>query len=286
MNNNTSNLSSYNFNFQQEVLDTFNDRVKEIELFYGLIDKFESVNSAQVISVDDSIDLITENDLVIPLGKDVKFAVRTILNKLGLEKPDIDLINIFKSNSILLLYNLIESTVSNTDRFILKTISNANVLYSESTPKVKEFWVEHMSKFNKTEYLVTAISLLDKVQTIKINIDKQYNDNEKEFQGNLDPKRVDEILSRYGIESTKIRMIKQETERTSVKNIVTWRNDLAHGKYSFAEFGRDKLRFRNTGKSNRENDILFLKESCLIFMEIFLTNVETYVEEKLYKTAQ
>jgi hypothetical protein len=99
-------------------------------------------------------------------------------------------------------------------------------------------------------------------------------------------KTVDELLMNYGIEATKVAMLKQETERKAVQNIVTWCNDLAHGKYSFAEFGRDKLRYNTSKKDkhrDRMNDILFLKESCFIFLEIFLGNIEFYIEQSLYK---
>lgn len=282
MNKNGNQLSSDNFDYQQEVLDKFNDRLSEIELFFSLIAKFEFVNPVQLISVDNEIDLITAHDLIIADDSNVEITVRSILRKLRIETPDIDLINIFKSNSILLLYNLVESTVSNTDRFILKTISNASILYSESTPAIKEFWLKHNSNFNKNEYLTTAISLLDGLQTVKIDIVKQYNDNEKEFQGNLDPKTVDEILSRYGIETTKDKMLTQETQRKAVRNIATWRNDLAHGKYSFAKFGRD-LRYNDTSQRHKEQDILFVKEACFSFLEIFLSNVEEFIDRELYK---
>jgi len=280
---NNNQLSSTNIAYQQDVLDKFNERIKEIELFFDLIAKFEAVNPAQLIAVDDNIELITENDLLISTDNNVEMTVRNILSKLNIISPNIDLINIFKSNSVLLLYNLVESTVSNTDKFILQTITNANLLYSQATPKIKIFWIQHISKFNKNQYLDIAISLLDNIQRLQINIEKQVNDNEKEFQGNLDPKTVDELLDNYGIEVTKTQMMQQETERRAVKNIATWRSDLAHGKYSFAEFGRNKLRYNTSGNRDRENDILFLKSSCLLFLEFFLLNVETYIEQELYK---
>jgi hypothetical protein len=279
-------LFSDHFAYQGEVLYKFNDRVKEIELFFELIELFEAVDPAQLILVDSNIHLITEHDLKIHIGHSVENTVRTLLRKLKLQTPDVDLINIFKSNSVLLLYNLLESTISNADRFILKTITNANITYLQAAPMIKKFWLKHVSKFNKNEYLNIAINLLDKIETLKIDVDKQVNDNEKEFQGNLDPKTVDELLMNYGIDATKLAMLKQETERKAVQNIVTWRNDLAHGKYSFAEFGRDKLRYNMSKKDKhreRTNDILFLKESCFIFLEIFLRNIEVYIEQSSYK---
>ncbi len=279
-------LFSNNFAYQNEVLDKFNDRIKEIELFFGLIGQFEAVDPAQLILVDSNIHLITEQDLKLKTGSSVEIMLRAVLSKLKLQTPDVDLINIFKSNSVLLLYNLLESTISNADRFILKTITNANIPYLQATPTIKEFWIKHVSKFNKNEYLNIAVRLLDKIQTLVIDVDKQVNENEKEFQGNLDPRTVDELLKNYGIEPTKTAMLKQETERKAVQNVVTWRNDLAHGKYSFAELGRDKLRY-NAGRKDRNrdrtNDILFLKESCFIFLELFLENIEIYMDEALYK---
>ena len=276
-------LSSPNSAYQINVLNKFNDRIEEIELFFALIAKFEAVNPAQLISVDDNIHLIAANDLDIQ-DDDVEVTIKHILNKLRIETPDGDLLNIFKSNAVLLLYNLVESTVSNTDSFILKTITDAQMLYSQANPVIKSFWIEHCSKFDKKEHLSVAISLLDNVQTIKIDIKKQQNDNEKEFQGNLNPLEIDNLLRKYGIEPTKDKMLRKETERTAVKNIAQWRNDLAHGKYSFAEFGRNTLRYEPLSSLHKkEENIVFLKYACFLFLEIFLENVEDYTEYQRYK---
>ena len=168
-------------------------------------------------------------------------------------------------------------------KYILKTISNANVSYHKATEKVKKLYIKHISKFEKSEYLKKAISILDKIQLVKINVEKQYNDNEKEFQGNLDPQKIDKLLETYGIETTIIKMLQMATERTSIRNIAIWRNDLAHGKYSFAEFGRNKLRYKTSDRRDKQNDILFMKDSCFLFLEIMLSNVEDYINNSSFK---
>lgn len=279
MENRNNQFFSINSAYQQEVLDNFNDRVREIEQFFGLLAKFQAVNPAQLISVDEHIALINETDLHIE--ENVELTVRNILSKLELKDVGVDMINILKSNAVLLLYNLIESTVSKADTFILGTITNAQMLYAEANPKIKEFWVRHTSKFESKNLLVTSIKLLDGIQNVKIDVKKQVNDNEKEFQGNLDAQKIDDILSMYGIETTKIKMIRQESERIAIKNIAQWRSDLAHGKYSFAKFGQT-LRY-NSRDRDRTNDILFLKDSCFIFLQVFLENIEEYIEQQKYK---
>lgn len=279
MRKNDDRFESENFSFQEEVLEAFNDRLKEIELFFLLIHKFEASNPMQLIPVDETIQLINENDFNIING-DVEQTMRMILRKMRIERPEIDLINIFKSNSILLLYNLIESTVSNTNKFILKTISNATLNYSDSILKVKEKWIKYVSKHNKNEYLNTAVTLLDQTQIISFNVENQLNDDEKEFQGNLDPRNIDILLESYGINKVKSVLLTKQNERDAVKNIIQWRNDLAHGKYSFAVFGRD-LRYKDT--NHNEKDVAFLKESCFEFMAVFLSNVEQYIENQGYK---
>jgi hypothetical protein len=291
MENIDNRLSSNNPTYQMDVLDKFNNRIDEIDMFFQLLHKFESVNPTQLITVDDTIEHITTHDLEIQTGSNPEITVRRILNKLRLETPNIDLINIFKSNAILLLYNLVESTVSNADKFILGEISGANLLYCDASPEIKTFWIKHCSNFNAKEYLNTAISLLDNIQTVTIDVNKQYNENEKEFQGNLNPKTVDELLTKYGIEVTKTQMLQRETARSAVRNIAVWRNDLAHGKYSFAEFGRNSLRYEELvqhtenshNTTDRENNILFIKKSCFDFLEIFLKNIETYIDNEQYK---
>lgn len=274
-------LYSTNTDYQLDVLDTFNKRIQEINLFFELIDKFESVNSVQFITPDNTIGLIVASDLVI--SSSVEITVRNILAKLKTEVPDVNLVNIFKSNSILLLYNLIESTISNTNKVILKTISDAAMLYSQAIPEVRQFWVEYKSKFDNKECLKTAINILDNISTITIDINKEQKSNQKEFEGRLDARGTDKLLGRYGIEKTAVKMEHQNPERAAVQNIVDLRNVLAHGESSFVEVGRNKLKYNLSPLYDKTMDVLFLKSSCLLFLEIVLGNVEDYILNKKYK---
>ena len=275
-------LFSPNIAYQQDVLDNFNDRVQEIEKFFELLDKFHAVNPAQLISVDEYISSISEMDL--NRTENVEGTVRNILRKLRLQTIEPDLINILKSNAVLLLYNLIESTISKADKFILDTVTEAKMTYSEASQKIKEFWVRgYLEKKGKEEKtLLKTIELLEGMNTIKIDVKKQIEENSKEFEGKLNAYHVDEILDKYGIEVTKAKMIRQESERIAVQNVAQWRSDLAHGKYSFADFGQHHLRY-NSQDRDKTNDILFLKDSCLVFLAVFLENIEDYIEAKGYK---
>lgn len=269
--------------FEQEVLYNYNDRVREIELFFDLISKFEDTDELQFIVPDKAINLIKLEDLQILEGIDLQEHLFTLLRKLKIEKPSFDLNNIFKSNSILLLYNLLESTLSKVDNFLIKTINQTTMKYHEASEKIKVLWFDYATKHQKDKYLAHSISIMEMRQEIFIEIDKQTNDNEKEFQGNLDPLTIDELLGKYGVEVTKNKMMQQETERKAVRNtLVQGRNDLAHGKYSFVEFGK-KLKYSSQARQDRENDVLFVKDACYRLLEVILENVEEFVLQEKYK---
>jgi hypothetical protein len=272
-------LSSTNISFQQEVLDKFNERIVEIQLFFDLIQKIESINPIKTISVEQCINNITLADFHIDSESDLHSLIQNILNKLDTKSFDFQISNIFKSNTILILYNLIESTISNTDKYFLKYISDLDLKFHELNSEMKTFWVNHSSQFDKNKVLKTAVSILDKIQTISINVEKQIESNAKEYQGNLDPRNIDQLLASYGIRTTKEVMLTNEDARTAVKNIVTWRNDLAHGKYSFAEFGQ-RLYYGN----GNMNDVEFLKKSCFSLLQVFLKNVENHIANESYLT--
>lgn len=270
-------MTSANIGFQQDVLDNYNSRVEEIELFFKLIDKIENINPVKLIS-SETINQINIEDLKIENHESVENTVSNILNKLNIHSFDFEINNIFKSITVLLLYNLIESTVSNMDKFILTYVSELQLKFCEVSLHFQKYWVMHHSKFNKNIVLETSIKLLEKIQTIEIDVRKQIEENSKEFQGNLDPRNIDILLDGYGIEATKHQMLEREFARINFKNIVTWRNDLAHGKYSFENFGRT-LRYND----QTENDIIELKKSCLDLLEIMLFNVDKFIEDESYR---
>jgi len=281
MHKNGNQQESNNIDYQQDVLDKFDSRFQEVDLFFSLIDKFESTSPIQLISVVDNIEYITKNDLKI--SANVEETVRDILKKLKLETPDFDLIHIFRSSSVLLLYNLIESTVFNANKFILESISNANILYSDATPKIKKLWLEHVREHNKKQHLDIAINLLDKTQTINISSELQVNVSQKLFEGNVKVNVIDKLLNSYGVQTMRNAMEKKQTERDAIDNIVDLRNALAHGNASFARLGRDKLRYNASKKEDRINDILFLKDSCFEFLQLLLTNIKEYIDNQSYR---
>jgi hypothetical protein len=271
-------LASSNISFQQEVLDKFNDRITEIELYFDLIDKIEAINPIKTIAVDQNISKITLDDFNVENGNSLHSLLQNILNKLDVKDFDFQISNIFKSNSILILYNLIESTISNSDKFFLRYISDLNLKFHELSPELKTFWIKHSSQFDKNNVLEIAVAILDKIQTITIDVSKQVESNSKEFQGNLDPRFIDQLLESYGIKTTKTVMLTDEDARTAVRNIVIWRNDLAHGKYSFAEFGQ-----RLYCGNGSLNDVKVLKMHCFNLVTVFLKNIDEHIENEYYK---
>lgn len=274
---NSNQLLSNIFSFQQEVLDNFNHRVQEIDLFFSLIDKFESVNPSRLISFNDIRSVIREDDLVLSSDKNLETVVRNILQKLNMEELPFQVGNIFKSNAILLLYNLVESTISLTDSFVVKQINAAKLTYQDIAESVKIIWIEQNVK-GKNTYKKFRETIKEGLENKIIEI--KDGSSEKLFEGNLDARVIDGLLNRYGVLTTEDSDFKHHGKRRCLQKIKDCRNDLAHGKYSFAEFG-NRLRYKE--RNDTENDILFFKESCFEFLEIVLSNVEEFLSRDGFK---
>lgn len=192
------------------------------------------------------------------------------------ENVKVDLTATLKSGAILLLYNLVESTISNSVEKIHEVFSDDNLEYKDLNDKIQEKILKHYySVFRKTE----GISENNKIQELKLMVGifnlgnpakLYYNDFVKyktgsNFSGNLDAKEIRKVVNSYGLN-----VVKKSTELRTIRDK---RNKLAHGELSFKETcNTDSMTYMKT-----------LKDKTIEFLEDVIKSIEDFLNNQEYK---
>ena len=183
----------------------------------------------------------------------------------------ISLSTMLKAHVLLLLYNLMESTLRNCLCKTHENIMNDGVKYSRLSEHVQKILLMYyVNKINVKGTLGNAVddvhSFIGCVDDKKI-FDVTYEELVKAYQlysGNLDSKKLKGVLNKYGIQF--------DINCPSLKYIKDNRNILAHGEKTFEEVGRDLSMQR----------IVELKNKTIPYMEEIIKSFECYLQKKNY----
>lgn len=226
----------------QSVIDTFEQRVKEIDLYYQALQKMNEMVTSKRIS-DDNKDVFTD-----------------------------DFIKILKSNSILMVYNLVESSIMGGIVTIYDTLESRKISYYSVCKEIQQIWFDFQfnqifdPNTNHNSYKDKASKIVDEIlsgSTLKLTR-KAAN-----ISGNLDADKIRQICKNHGIYFTLPRECRGGSVLSQVKDK---RNDLAHGTISFMECGRDFS----------VNDIIKIKDETILFLRSVLESIKKYYEEGLF----
>lgn len=175
-----------------------------------------------------------------------------------------ELAKIMKANGFLLLYNLIEATIRNSISAILNSISTDKLTFKLLSDNLKKLWINQ--EINKTKDISKFKEKVSKLSE-KILNDKllEFSNECVNISGNIDAKRIREIAKKFGYLEPK--------NGRGLQTIKDKRNQLAHGKFTFSDIGKDYT----------SNDLIDYKSEVVTFIENVLDNVETYINAKGYK---
>lgn len=184
------------------------------------------------------------------------------LKNLEDQSGKIKTISILKSAVIMMLYNIIESMLTLILQEIHDNISKES--YQLLNFKLKKLYVKYHLTSKPTDNIKKIDGIIS--DDLKFPTFEEYNSKNSIFSGNLDARKIDELLQLYGI--GKIR----SPNRNKFLYIKNKRNKLAHGEISYVDACRDKT----------INEIIIHKESVeeIICEVISLTSF--YLSEELY----
>jgi hypothetical protein len=169
-----------------------------------------------------------------------------------------------KASCFLLLYNLVESTLTQAITAIYDDLEEKKVEYCSIKEILKKRVVKNLVGKQDID------RLHDRFLQSGGNILVSGFNAVALFSGNVDARRVREIAKEYGFSSDiNHKDAKGGSDLLTIKNN---RNDLAHGIKSFSEIGRDCTIPKLTK----------MKEASIAYLDCILENIEKYIQEQEY----
>jgi hypothetical protein len=176
-----------------------------------------------------------------------------------------DVLDTLKANGFLLLYNLVEATITWAIKAIYLDIETHEHHFDELHPLLRK----HITfSFRKDDELHKRI--LESKHPISRSIIRAGFEANKLFSGNIHHKTLKEFADKLGFSVDTNGIETRGGQRlTDVKNR---RNELAHGNLSFLA----------CGKSTAIENILEIKNEVISYLEQILGNIESYLTNKEY----
>lgn len=192
-----------------------------------------------------------------------------------------------KANAYLLLYNLIEGSVTTGIDSIFLAINQSEIELKHLKKDIRELYLDYAMKRNdddeqqkakakdKKDLRKQFNSLIDtKVKfkhRNKNNVVEGYQAYlEKmggEISGNIDAKKLEELSKKYGFTLPTSNIL---DELLIIKNK---RNQLAHGEITFSEAGKDKS----------IEEMIALKNAITQYFNSLMNNIKNYIENEEFK---
>lgn len=205
------------------VILIFNERVREIELYYNFL--------------------------------------KANLNN----RSEIELYKILRSNLILMLYNMVESTISNAIEEIHNNMHVNNTTFDSLNFELKKVLIKQLKNNINPHDFVQSIN------NLATDIVKQCFQKRKISNGNIDNDTISKLGRDYGFN---IRTTYEETKNGKCLEVIRGRrNDLAHGTFSFTEIGKEYT----------IEDLGLMKDEAINYLNQILQNISVYLNNQNYK---
>jgi MAE_28990/MAE_18760-like HEPN len=221
----------------QTVISDFNTRVQEINKYFLFLDG-----------------LVNETIKLVILEDGVEQKIREI---------DRDLVKTLKANGFLLLYNLIESSMTNAIEAIFDELKEKKIPFDSVRIEIKKVVLQNFKSRSPDD-------IHTKISDISIDIITAGFKRRELFSGNIDRKEIAKTAIKYGFSCDTDYLKTKHGE--NLYNVMKNRNDLAHGNKSFSEIG----------KGTSIEDLLKVKEEVIEYIAQILNNIEKYLAAQEY----
>lgn len=177
-----------------------------------------------------------------------------------------------KANIIMMLYNAVESTVSQCLEKVHDRINANNLKYEELSDDIKKliavYYGHSIDQANNVDNAMEYVLRFSDFINGNVNISISYEELTQKYQmysGNLDTREILNVLKKYGINF--------EQRCSELKTIKDYRNKLAHGEESFEEIGRTLSVQQLQEMENR----------TFAYLETMITEITKYLDEEKFK---
>lgn len=178
---------------------------------------------------------------------------------------DRGLIKTLSASTYLLLYNLIECSMTNAIDSIHEHIKKERTSFHDLTQKMQKVALKNFrNALNKEEHVLSQGSIEHAIVWLGY-------DGERIFSGNIDAKKIKEMAKKYGFVISE-EAIQRSRGGQSLLMIKSKRNELAHGKISFEECGQEIS----------IDELYVMYEQAIVFVDGILDAIEHYLSERRY----
>ncbi|OJT56066.1 MAE_28990/MAE_18760 family HEPN-like nuclease [Bacillus altitudinis] len=231
----------------QGVITEFEERVKEIDLYFLVLEQVYKPGAQ----------LKVEN----PQDNDMEISA--------------DFLKILKANTFLMIYNLIESSITAGILSIYREIEKNNYSFEKVREEIKEIWLNYHyrsiydTNANFNSYKNQAKKLVQMaIDKTTIKLDRKAIG----ISGNLDADQIRILCDNHGIKKNVDPLSKGGVKLQIVREK---RNALAHGSLSFLECGREFT----------DQDLIEIKEESILFTRDILKNIKDYLDNNHFDIA-
>lgn len=196
-----------------------------------------------------------------------------------------ELQKILIANGFLLIYNLVESFCRNFILDILTAIQGKKLTLKRLSEETQKIWIAHKVKNYKDPRISnekledcfygmanvifnsTIIEFSEMIR--KIETEEKYDPFG--LSGSITQSKIKSLARMYGFES--LTPPRKEKAGESLEVVKTFRNQLAHGRITFADCGKDKS----------VTQMIDYKNNTVEYLESVLVNIEDYLENTKFK---
>lgn len=220
----------------------FNDRKDEIDIYFEFIDFLDNIEKMENM----------EKSSYILYNKDVE--------------------KIIRANSLLMLYNLVESTLVTGMEEVYSALKENNITYGQVRSEIREIWFNYRfsNAYDRKAHYDTYKKTAEKIiESIMLNETLVLDRKATGISGNLDATSIRDVCKKHGIQFYTPGNCHGGEKLTKVKD---QRNQLAHGTLSFVECGRYFT----------VEDLHVIKEEVENFLSGFIDSIESYYDNEEY----
>lgn len=196
---------------------------------------------------------------------DINDETKNVLNSIDNQR----FFRIMKSNYILMLYNLVEATITTGITEIYEKLVQENCAYDEVIDEIQQLWrdseVKKVYKPDSTLFTYTS-RVKDIVMDITQRAPIRLTRGMLNYAGNLDARRIKDICDQHRIR------YRVPDDMATLEKVKKKRNSLAHGDESFSQCARDFT----------VNDLEVIKDNVISFIEAIVVGMENYYDQKMY----
>ena len=180
-----------------------------------------------------------------------------------------DLVKTLRANGYLLLYNLVESTMTNAIDSIHQIFHSQSLGFDDLRTEVQRVILKNFRSASLDENFVA-----NKMHPIQIAMIRMGYDKTNLFSGNVDARSIRDTAKIYGfgIAAHDTSVSKNGRRLLDVKNK---RNQLAHGKISFEDCGHE----------TSHDELIAIANETIAYLEAVLLGIEEYVTRQEYLAA-